>query len=143
MKVRQSGGVVLDGDVLQGNLAALDLQRKGAESSDLLGIALSSQRGDVSLDIGMVIPRDDGLVAVLATDLDIGQPLWHHQFLFISTFLNIDHLMILHEGAAHLDGICNVTELAGSVASHKQGVGIVITLGLRAHDSHEGTNDAD
>ena len=139
----QASGIVLDGDILQRNLAALNLQGEGAEGANLLGFALGSQWGDVSTDIGMIVPCDNGLVAVLTTYLDVGKPLRDNEFLLVGAFFYEDNLMILHEGATHLDSVSNVTKLARSIARHEQGVRIVITLSLCAHHSQEGANDAD
>ena len=139
----QTGCIVLDGDILQGNLATLNLQREGAEGSNFFVFSLSCQRGDVCPDVSMVVPGDDGLVAILTTNLDVGKPLGYNEFLLIGAVFHVNHLVILHESTAHLDGIGDVPELTRPVARHKQGVWIVITLGLYAHDSHEGTDDTD
>ena len=74
----------------------------------------------------MIVPCDDGLVAVFATNLDVGKPLGDHQFLFVRTFLDIDDLVVLHESSADLDGICYIAELSCTVSGNNQGVRIVI-----------------
>ena len=93
----QSGGIVLDGDVLEGDVASVNPQGKGAEGSH--GFA---RRGIE--DIGMVVPCDDGVVAILTAYLDIGERLWNDDFLLIYSPFDEDDLVVVHKGAAHLNG---------------------------------------
>ena len=83
----------------------------------------------------MVVPRDDGLVATLAIELNVGQRLRDDQFLLVGTFLDIDDFMIVHEGTAHLNGLAYIAELSRSVAGHHQRVRIIIGVGTVCGDA--------
>ena len=122
--------IILDGDVLERDTAALDFQGKGAERAYFLCFATGCQRCDVCLDIGMVVPRDDGLVAILTAYLDVGEPLWDDEFLLIDTLLDVDDLVVLHKGTAHLDGFADVAELARTVACHEKRIRVIIAFSL-------------
>ena len=111
----QSGGVVLNGDVLNGDILPLNLNRLSAESSHLI-------------DVGMIVVGDDGLVTVLAADLDIGEPLGNDELLLIGAPLDKDDFMVLHEGAADFQRLVDGAELSCAVASHKDGVRVVEVL---------------
>ena len=124
----QSGGIILDSDIFQRNLAALNFQGKGAECSDLLGFATGCKWCDVSLNVRMVVPCDDGLVAVLTANLDISKPLRNDEFLLVNAFLDIDDLVVLHKGAADLNGFTYVTEFGSTVTCYKECVGIVVAF---------------
>ena len=63
----EAGGIVLDGDVPECDVAALDLEGVGAEGAH--GLAVVG-----ALDVGVVVVGDDGVVAVFATNLDVGEP---------------------------------------------------------------------
>ena len=63
----QSGGVVLDGDVLKCDVVALNLQSVCTEGTHRL-----TRFG--ALDIGVVIVGDDGLLGILAANLDVLYP---------------------------------------------------------------------
>lgn len=139
----QSGGIVFDGDVLQRDATTLYLEGKSAESTYLLRIALSRQWGDVSQDVGVIVPSDNGVVTVFTVDLNVGQPLGDNEFLLVSAFLNEDDLVVFHKGTTHLDSIADVTELACAIAADHEGVRIVIVLGLYAHESNECTDSAE
>jgi len=76
----------------------------------------------------VVVPCNDGLVAVFAAYLDIGEPLWNDQFLFVCAFLDVDDFMVFHKSAAYLNGLTDVAELSRAVAAHHKGVGIVVIL---------------
>ena len=76
----------------------------------------------------MVIVGDDGVVAILAADLDVLQPLGNDELLLVDATLHVDHFLIVHEGAAYLDGLANGKELARAVGSYDDGVGVVIVL---------------
>ena len=138
----QSGGIVLDGEVLERDARALNAQREGAEGTYLLAAvcgfelqgygARPGSHGHRHGDVGMVVPGDDGLVAVLTAELDVGEPLRDDEFLLIRTFLNIDDLMVLHKGAADLNGLTDVSELSRAVAADDEGVGVVILRPYRA-----------
>ena len=77
-------------------------------------------------DVGMVVVGDDGLLTTLATEFNVLHPLWDNHFLLVGTLLDVDNFVIVHEGATHLDGIRNVTELASAVACHDNCIGIVV-----------------
>ena len=77
----------------------------------------------------MVVPSNNRLVAIFATDFNMGEPLGHNEFLLISALLNKNHLVILHEGAAHLNGFGYIAKLPRSVASHDEGIRVIITFG--------------
>ena len=132
----QACGVVLDGDVLERNLAALDLQRESAE-----GPHAFTRRGIE--DIRMVVPRDNGVVAVFAANLNVGEPLRDDEFLLVRAFLDEDDLVVLHKRTAHFDGLVDVAEFARAVASHKERVGVVVTFSLCNDNPTDCTDKAD
>ena len=76
----------------------------------------------------MVVPCDDGLVAVLTAYLDVGEPLWNDKFLLVDAFLDIDDLVVLHKGATDLYGFVHITKLGSTVTCYKECVGIVIAF---------------
>ena len=115
----QSSGVVLDGDVLEGDAVALDFKGIGAESTHS---TISSRK----FYIGMIVVSDDGIIAVFATYLNVVNPRWNDEFLFVNAPLDKDDLVVIHEGTTHLDGVVDVSELAWSIASNKDGVRIVV-----------------
>ena len=140
----QSGCVVLDGDVLQCDATALYLEGEGAEGAYLLDVALSRQWGDVSLDVGMIVPSDDGVVTVFTADLDVGQELRDNELLLVGASFDEDDLVVIHKGATHLDSVADITELACAVAADHEGVRVVVlVLGVYAHDANECTDGAD
>ena len=110
----ETGGVVLDGEVFQGDVVGLDLEGVGTEGTHFI-------------DIGVVVVGDDGLVAVLATEFDVLEPLGDDEFFLIGTFLYIDDFVVVHEGAADFYGFVDGTELAGAVARHDDRIGIVVS----------------
>ena len=77
----------------------------------------------------MVVPRDDGLVAVLAANLDVLNPLGHDNLLLVRAFLDKDDLMVVGESTADLYGVADVTKLTCAVASHKERVRAVVGIG--------------
>lgn len=123
----QSGSVILDGDILQGDAISLDLEGIGTESTHPL-------TGRCIDDIRMIIPCDDGVVTILTAYLDIRQPLWDDEFLLIGAFLDKDDFMILHKGTAYLDSVSDVAELPCTVTCHDEGIGIVIVVGSLCMD---------
>ena len=76
----------------------------------------------------MVVEGNDGVIAIFAANLDVVEPRWNDEFLFVDPPLHKDDLVVFHKCAAHFDGIVDVAELSCSVASNKDGVGIVETL---------------
>ena len=66
------------------------------------------------------------LMGMVNLHKSLGEPLRDDEFLLIRTFLNIDDLMVLHKGAADLDGLTDVAELPRAVAADDEGVGVVI-----------------
>ena len=91
----------------------------------------------------MVVPRDNGVVAVLTANLNVGKRLGDDEFLFVRAFLDEDDFVILHKRAAHLDGLVDVAELARAVASHKERVGVVVTFSLCNDNPTDCTDKAD
>ena len=79
----------------------------------------------------MVVVGDDGLVAVLAADLDVLQPLRDDELLLVGAALDEDDLVVVHEGAAHLDGVGDGAELSCAVAGDDDGVGVIVLAGGR------------
>ena len=77
----------------------------------------------------MIVVGDDGLVAVFPTNLDVCEPRGDNELFLIDALFDEYHFVIVHEGAAHLDGIIDVAELAGAVAGDEERVGIVILVG--------------
>ena len=115
----QSGGVVFDGDVLEGDVAPLHLDRIGAECAH--GFACFGQT-----HVGMVVPCDDGVLNILAAYFYIGEPRGHDEFLLVGASFDEYHLMIVHKCSAHLYGIIDIAELSRSVACHDECVRIVV-----------------
>ena len=65
--------VVFDGDVLESDVLPFHFDRIGAEGSHGLGgSSLVANFRDA--DVGMVVVGDDGLLGILATDLNVGEP---------------------------------------------------------------------
>ena len=125
----QTGGVVLNGNVLQRYQVAVHPERKRTEGAHAL-----SRLG--YLDIGVVVPGDDGIVAVLAAYLNVSQPLWHYQLLLVDALLDVDDLVVFHEGTAYLYGLSHIAKLPRAVACHYQRVGVVVlVLGLHGSDA--------
>ena len=91
----------------------------------------------------MVVPRDNGVVAVLTANLNVGKRLGDDEFLFVRAFLDEDDFVILHKRAAHLDGFVDVAEFARAVASHKERVGVVVTFSLCNDNPTDCTDKAD
>ena len=122
--------VVLEGDVLQGDVICIDSERIGAESAHGPHFRSSLCGGwGQAFDVGVVIVGDDGLVAVFSAYLDMLYPLRDDELLLVSASLDIDHLVVVHEGTAHLDGLAHGAEFASTVARHYQCVGVVVALG--------------
>ena len=115
----QSSGVVLDGDVLEGDAVALYFKGIGAESTH-------STIGSRKFYIRMIVVSDDGMIAVLTANLNVVDPRRNDEFLFVNTPFDKDDLVVIHEGAAHLDGIVDVAELSCSIASNEDGVRVVV-----------------
>ena len=115
-------GVVLDGDVLQRYAVAVNLQ----------GVCPEGSHGFPCLgheDIGVVVVCDDRLVAVLATYLYIVEPRGNVNLLLVDALLDKYHLVVFHEGTAHLDSFGNIAELCRAVAGHEDCVGIIVLAG--------------
>ena len=131
-----AGCVVLDGDVAEGDVAAFNLDGIGAESS-YLGLlllrtfkcgSLVKRRGMVCSHrkVGMVVIGNDGLVAVFADNLDVGEPRGDDDLLLVCAFLDEDHLFVFHEGSADLYGIVEGMELGTAVFGNIERVGVVV-----------------
>ena len=118
----ETGGIVFYRDVPKRDVAAFYLQCIGAESAHRPAVVKA-------FDVGMIVVGDDGLVAVFPTNLDVGEPRGDNELLLIDALFDEYHFVIVHEGAAHLDGIIDVAELAGAVAGDEERVGIVILVG--------------
>ena len=138
--------VVLDGDVLKSDVCAFHLHRIGAEGAHRLGAGsgLLGVRGIGAdfwnLYVGMVVVGDDGCLWVFATNLNVGEPGWNDELFLVDASLHEDDLMVLHECAAHLDGLADGSELACAVASHENGVGVVVALGCCGTDKEKTEN---
>ena len=78
------------------------------------------------LDVGMVVPCDDGVLNILAAYFYIGEPRGHDEFLLVGASFDEYHLMIVHKCSAHLYGIIDIAELSRSVACHDECVRIVV-----------------
>ena len=115
----QTGGIILYRQVLESDVVGIHPDGIGAEGTH----PQACRRIE---DVGMVVVGDDGLLTTLATEFYVLHPLWDNHFLLVGTLLDVDNFVIVHEGAAHLDGICNVTELASAVACHDNRIGIVV-----------------
>ena len=101
-------GVVFYGYVLECYAAALHPYGKRAE-----GAHRPARFGHAY--VGMVVVGDDGLVAVFAHNLDVGEPLGHGELLFVKAALYVDYLGVVHERSAHLDGLAmNVKHVAAT-----------------------------
>ena len=118
--------IVLDGDVAEGDVAAFNLDRIGAEGAHRLQLLVVGPAYAWYLDVGMVIVGDDGVVAVFSDNLNVGEPRGYDDLLFVDAFLDEDDFLVFHEGAAHLYGGVDGLELAGAVVGYKQGVGVVV-----------------
>ena len=117
----KAGGIVLDGDVLQNDAVTLDFHRVGAEGAHPLLCA-----GEA--DVGMVVESDDGVFHILANDFYVVEPRGDDYLLLVGAFFHKNHLVVVHEGTAHLYGVVDVAEFACAVASDEQGVGVVILV---------------
>ena len=127
----QFGGIVLDSDILQRDIVALHLEGVSAEGAHLLafGCCLGVKTADRHQDVGVVIPGDDSLVTVFTADGDVGEPGWDDELLLVNSLLYIDYLGVVHEGAAHFDGLVDGAEFAGTITGYYNRVGVVILVG--------------
>ena len=66
------------------------------------------------------------LVTVFTANLNVLQPLGNDEFLLVNAFLDENHFVVVHESTAYLDSLVNVSELSGAVASHDDGVRVVV-----------------
>ena len=124
-------GIVLDGDIAEGDVVTLHLDGVCAEGAH----ALARLR---EIDVSMVVVGDDGLCSILAENLDMGKPWGQDEFLLVGALLYEDYFVVLHEGTAYLNGLANGAELARAVTCHDDGVGIVVTLSCREGVGQEG-----
>ena len=126
----KSCGIVLDGEVAQGDVRAFHLQRVGAEGTHG-PTPIPSLKGR-EIDVGVVVVGDDGVLGIFAQQFDVLQMGGYDEFFLIDAPLDEDYFMIVHEGATHLDGFADGAELARSVACHDDGVGVVEGVGSRS-----------
>ena len=89
-------------------------------------------------DVSMVVPCDDGCEGVLAANLYVGEVRRNFQFFLVSASFYVDYLVVVHECAAHLDGLADVAELSRAVACHHYGVGVVVFVGSHCCCSRQG-----
>ena len=130
----QTGGIVLDGDVLQRDVAALHLQRIGAEGAHLLALERRCQLLTIAhrptpithRDVGMIVVGDDGILSIFTTDFDVRQPRGNDELFLVDAPFHENHLVVLHERATHLNGFTDVAKLTSTVARHKQRVRVVV-----------------
>lgn len=123
----ETRGVVLNGEVLQCDGVAVDTHGEGTEGSHLL-----VRTGDGHVRV--IAPRDDGGITVFTAELDVRQPRGDDEFLVIGSFLDKDHLMIVHESATDFHGIGDGMERGTAVLCDKQGIGVVIRVGSGGHE---------
>ena len=109
----QTSRIILDSEILQGDVVGLDFKGVGSECPHFV-------------NIGMIVVGDDGLVPILATKFYILQPLWDDKFLLVRTFLNIYNLMVVHESTA--DPYCLVygAELSSSIPCYNDSIRVVV-----------------
>ena len=126
----ESGGVVLDGEVLQGDVVSLDLQCVCAEGTHGLSAGFGGAKSDP--DVGVVVVGNDGVLGTLTADFNVLQPLGDDEFFFVDAVFYINDLMVVHKSTAYFDGLVDGSELTGAVAGNDDSVGVVIARsGLR------------
>ena len=70
----QFGGIVLDGDVLEGDVLSFYFDCVGAEGSHALRLSCGLPADLWYLDVGMVVVGDNCLFSILSADFDVGKP---------------------------------------------------------------------